>query len=343
MKLKESNIRWIGILGIGLLLPLVVELGDGTYPYQHTALVATIYSFFFWQGCAIIIFGFRRWFPHYKDTQRRIIYTFFLISIYTFLGGIIVDTILFSLGVKDESCLFLPFPNFLLEFRRDFILTFTVSTIYETTYFFGKWKEALVEAEQLKNQHIRSQFEVLKNQVSPHFLFNSLNTLITIIPEDPEAAVKFTENLSRVYRYILQNKDKELVSLETELEFIRSYVFLLKMRFGENLHVHYQIKEELLNHHVAPLTLQMLVENAIKHNIISREKPLHIDIYVENNQSVIVSNNLQRKNQVRSSTKIGLDNIIKRYKYLSDQAVDIITTASSFMVALPLIKLDEHS
>ncbi|MEO1651911.1 MAG: histidine kinase, partial [Bacteroidota bacterium] len=241
-QLKEKHARWFGILAIGLILPLVVQLGDGSSSYLHLAFVASIYSFFFWQGLILIIFGLRRSLPNYKDTQRRIIYSFLLLVIYTFLGGIVVDTILYSVNIKDQSCLRLPFSAFLQEFRRDFIITFTVSTIYETTYFFGKWKEALVQTEQLKNQHIRSQFEVLKNQVSPHFLFNSLNTLITLIPENPDSAVKFTENLSRVYRYILQFKDKELVSLATELEFIRSYVFLLKMRFGENLHIHYQIK-----------------------------------------------------------------------------------------------------
>ncbi|NJO00257.1 MAG: histidine kinase [Bacteroidia bacterium] len=298
--------------------------------------MTTLHTFAFWQGNALILLRLRRIFQDYNYTHIRIFYTILAASAYTIVASYGLTCILYMIGANDGSCLELQ--NFVNKLRMDFALTALVGTIYESTYFFQKWKQSMVEAEKLKSQHIQSQFEVLKNQVSPHFLFNSLNTLITIIPENPELAVEFTEKLSKVYRYILQNKDKELVPLSTELSFVKSYVFLLKIRFGDNLTVNYDIDTTYLNDYVAPLTLQMLVENAIKHNIISVDKPLQIHIYVENGTSVIVKNNLQLKTLIHSSTKVGLNNIKQRYYYLSHQAVDIITTTQNFLVALPLIK-----
>lgn len=341
MKVKEKYVRWLGIPVMGFILPLVLDLQENDEPYWASALIATTHVFIFWQGNCQILFALRKIYPSYKDTQRRIFYTIIFALVYTFFAGLLLAHSLSWIGQVDATCLDPTHPEFYKKMLLNISLTSMVGTIYESSYFFGRWKETLIEAEQLKIQHIRSQFEVLKNQVSPHFLFNSLNTLISIIPENPDLAIEFTEKLSKVYRYILQNKDKELVELKNELAFTQSYIFLLKIRFGDNLKVNYKIKEEYKYHFVAPLTLQMLVENAIKHNIISRDKPLTIDIYVENGNSIIVRNNLQIKNVVKQSTKVGLENIIKRYKYLSNQAVDVISTAGNFIVALPLIRLSD--
>ena len=170
-----------------------------------------------------------------------------------------------------------------------------VTLSYEAFYFFDKGNEQFRLNEQLKNQQIRTQYEVLQNQMSPHFLFNSLNTLTSIIPENADAAVAFTERLSDVYRYILQNKDRELVTLQEEIAFVKSYMFLLHMRYPDNLTVDFNIEERYYDLTIPPLTIQMLAENAIKHNVVSKSKPLNIDIYIENGKSVVVKNNLQRK------------------------------------------------
>ena len=341
MKIKEKYARWFGIPALAFLLPLIINIRDDGETYLQASTIALLYCFTFWQGNCYILFALRKVFPSYKDTNRRIAYTIFFASIYTILAGIIINNILYQFDLVTISCIDPSYSRFYEKMQMNMAITGMVGTIYESTYFFNRWKKAIIEAEQLKIQHIRSQFEVLKNQVSPHFLFNSLNTLISIIPETPDLAVEFTEKLSKVYRYILQNKDKELVELEQELIFTKSYIFLLKIRFGENLKINYKVKDEFLQHLVAPLTLQMLVENAIKHNIISKAKPLTIDIYVENGNSITVRNNLQIKNVVRQSTKVGLENIIKRYKYLSNQAVDVISTTGNFIVSLPLIKLSD--
>ncbi|MEM7299383.1 MAG: histidine kinase, partial [Bacteroidota bacterium] len=205
--------------------------------------------------------------------------------------------------------------------------------------FFDQWHHSIKINEALKNQQIRTQFEVLQNQMSPHFLFNSLNTLTTLIAEDSNVAISFTERLSEVYRYILQNKEKEVVKLGEELDFVANYVFLLKIRYPENLQVEWKVDDKYLDNSIAPLTIQILVENAIKHNVISKTKPLLIEIYVENGKSIVVKNNLQKKKTIEKSTKTGLANIHKRYEYFGKQNIDVITTAENFMVAVPLLNI----
>ncbi|MEL7002261.1 MAG: histidine kinase, partial [Bacteroidota bacterium] len=222
---------------------------------------------------------------------------------------------------------------------QNMIAAFVVGSVYENVYFFEQWHKTIRLNEELKNQQIRTQFEVLQNQMSPHFLFNSLNTLTTLIAEDQNIAIEFTEKLSEVYRYILQNREKELIELKDELAFVEAYVFLLKMRYPENLHVEFNVDNQYLPRHIAPLTIQMLVENAIKHNVVSKANPLFIEIYVENGRSIIVKNNLQQKKVIAKSTKTGLSNIRKRYQYFGKEGVDVITTAHNFMVAIPLLNV----
>ena len=233
--------------------------------------------------------------------------------------------------------------NALLEHKFSALVAAAViGAVYECVFFFEKWKDTIKQNEALKNQQIRTQFEVLQNQMSPHFLFNSLNTLTTLIAESQDTAIEFTEKLSEVYRYILMNKEKELIPLREELAFSRSYVYLLQMRYPENLMVNFRVEEPALRQHIAPLTIQMLIENCIKHNIISRSQPLIIDVYVDNGKSIIIRNNLQKKKALEKSTKTGLENIKKRYQYLGERKIDIIVTYDSFMVAIPLIEVVEH-
>jgi LytS/YehU family sensor histidine kinase len=219
------------------------------------------------------------------------------------------------------------------------IFSFSLCAIYEGVYIYQKLQESVLEAQKFQTEHIKSQFEVLKNQIDPHFLFNSLNTLASIITEKPHMAVDFAEKLSQVYRYILQNKDKEVVALETEINFVKSYVFLLQTRFEQNLIVNFEVGEAYLNQCIPPLSLQILVENAIKHNVVSQAKPLRVDIFIDRETSIVVRNNLQPKRHITTSNKIGLDNIIKRYQYLTNQSVEILPTPQDFKVALPLLSV----
>ena len=189
----------------------------------------------------------------------------------------------------------------------------------------------------MQEENIISQFETLKSQINPHFLFNSLNVLSSLIYIDKDKASKFVRQLSKVYRYILDSKDRELITLEDELPFIESYIFLLKTRFDKNLIVNQDLPVDKQHHKIAPMVLQLLIENAIKHNIISKTKPLTIDISVIDNKYLQIKNNLQLKTSTEITSQIGLKNIQKRYEYLCNKKIDIKQTEEYFTVRIPLI------
>ncbi|GAB4229558.1 MAG: hypothetical protein Tsb0034_01180 [Ekhidna sp.] len=335
MKLKEIHVRAIGIP----IVALIADLTDGDHmaelPFWYTYFIALCFTTVYWSGAYFIIFRFRRIFPEISKTGRRLFLTALAIIFWMTVGGIPIKLIfgiceLSEIFTASEHTQYLPF---------NLVTATVISLGYEAFYFFDKWKEQFRLNEQLKNQQIRTQYEVLQNQMSPHFLFNSLNTLTTLIPEDSEVAVSFTEKLSEVYRYILKNKERELVRLDEELEFVKSYLFLLRMRYPDNLTFDLNIDPKFFGLTIPPLTLQMLVENAIKHNVVSKSKPLHIQVYIENGKSIIVRNNLQKKQTLDNSTKTGLQNIRKRYEILGNREIDVMMSASSYMVAVPLIDL----
>ena len=217
------------------------------------------------------------------------------------------------------------------------VLNFVLVAITEGIFFFQQWKQSAVEAEQFKKESIKAQFETLKNQVNPHFLFNSLNTLSGLIDMDKELSKGFIDNLSQVYRYVLQNKDEELVTLKTEHNFIQAFIQLLKKRHGDRIDFEFDIQKEDLKKNIPPMSLQLLVENAVKHNIASRKKPLKI-IISSDGQSLKVQNNLQKK-KVLNSTGIGLNNIRNRYQFLTDRSIEIIENENTFEVKIPLIEV----
>jgi LytS/YehU family sensor histidine kinase len=197
-------------------------------------------------------------------------------------------------------------------------------------------KQTVEEREMLKRESLKAQLDALKTQVNPHFLFNNLNTLSALIPENPKQAINFVQQLSKVYRHILEVRDEQSISLNEELEVMKAYAFLLKTRFGNNLEIKIEIPAEKMISHIVPLSLQILMENAIKHNIVSSEKPLHIEVSTISGR-LVVSNTLQRKNQLSESTGIGLDNIRNRYKLLSNRLVEVKQNNSNFIVSIPLL------
>lgn len=215
-------------------------------------------------------------------------------------------------------------------------ITLLVNTIFAAITFFYSWKRSVNEKEALKREGLTAEFETLKSQINPHFLFNSLNTLTNLIEENQAMATEFVQQLAGVYRYVLTQKDKDLVTLREELNFVSSYIYLNQIRFGENLKIEMQAEPKLLDKKLVTLSLQMLIENAIKHNIISALHPLTIRIETSANK-VIVSNTLQRKTVMHESNGIGLNNIVHRYSLLTKQEVEITDDGIQFIVALPLI------
>lgn len=188
----------------------------------------------------------------------------------------------------------------------------------------------------LEKERAESQLEAIKAQINPHFLFNSFNTLVAIIEDDQELAVEYVENLSDFYRSILQYRDKEIIPIKEELEIVEKYGFLLKKRFGDNFNMNIQVNGEPI--YVAPFTLQVLIENAIKHNVISAKKPLHITITVEEGEFVVVKNNLQKKKEKPKSTAFGLESIAQRYQLMVNKSIEVLETGSEFIVKIPVIK-----
>ncbi len=220
-----------------------------------------------------------------------------------------------------------------------FRINLFLNTLNAIFYLVQQVRTTQVEAERFKKVSAQAQFQSLKNQVNPHFLFNSLNVLATLVYKDPEASTEFIEQMANVYRYVLKQYDKELVDLRSELEFIQSYVYLLEKRFGQGLRVEIEVPEALLDYYIVPVALQMLFENAIKHNVSSRNRPLVIRVTADSSPALTVVNNYQPKTEKEPSTLIGLDNISRRYEFVSKRPVVVTQTEDCFGVALPLIHL----
>ncbi len=214
-----------------------------------------------------------------------------------------------------------------------FILTYNLS---EFGYFLNeRYRKSLAEVEKFRKENAEYQFEMLKLQLNPHFLFNSLNTLSSLVYEDSAKASEFIRRLSDVYRYVLDNRTKELVPLREEMDFIHAFAFLQGLRFQGMIDFRFEISEGSLNQNIAPMTLQLLVENAVKHNVASARQPLVISI-VSGGGNITVSNNYQPKAE-QPGTGVGLKNITSRYAFLTERKVEIVNEESIFKVVIPLI------
>ena len=216
------------------------------------------------------------------------------------------------------------------------VFTFVVLLIVHFIYLYKWYQENKLKEQKVIAGNASAKFESLKNQIDPHFLFNSLNVLSSLIEENPDNAQKFTTSLSKIYRYVLEQKDKELVLVEEELAFAKTYMNLLKMRFENS--ISYELPSEYDNSEarVVPLSLQLLLENTIKHNSASEQKPLHIKIYVENNY-LVIQNNLQKKEVLQERKGVGLQNIVARYALISERKVLIDENESDFKVFIPIL------
>ena len=216
------------------------------------------------------------------------------------------------------------------------LITFVVSLFFHAIYFYKRWQEKRVKEQKIIAGSASARFDALKNQLDPHFLFNSLNVLTSLIDEDPKQAQRFTTSLSKVYRYVLEQKNKDLVTVEEELAFARTYVRLLKMRFEDGLH--FEIPDSVSNPEakIVPLSLQLLLENAVKHNVVTSSRPLALKVFEEGDR-LVVSNNLQEKQVIKKSSGVGLQNIQQRYRILSNRDVLIEKSESDFEVRLPIL------
>lgn len=216
-------------------------------------------------------------------------------------------------------------------------LTMIATPMWEAEYTFKQWKESVAEKEKLQQLTLQHEFDTLKSQVNPHFLFNCFNTLSSLISEDRKQAEVFLDELSKVYRYLLRNNENGLSSLQTEIKFIQSYYQLLRTRHGEAVQLSIEIDKKYDHYLLPSLSLQMLIENAVKHNVLSKNKPLMIDIFTTTGNKLVVSNNLQQRTINVPSNKIGLENIKTKYELLGCNGFHVLKDQKTFSVVLPLI------
>jgi hypothetical protein len=318
-------------------------------------VMALIQGYFMCPRCAtdpkrftlVVLFTFLMWVLLWKGNSFLSVQLSKRISWIDFPVKRFVVGMLITVGYTVGSMMLLMFvfeEGFNFGFGRGYIytiygsviVTIIISFFLHAKEFLRFWREATVEKEKYQKESIAARYESLKNQVNPHFLFNSLNALSNLVYEDQDKAVKFIKQLSEVYRYVLDTRDREVVPLKEELDFLNSYVFLQQIRFGNKLKIEIDLPNQDVS--ITPLALQMLIENSIKHNVISEDDPLLIRVF-EENDSIVVENNLQKKQTLgEPSAGVGLENICKRYELLTDKKVAISEQDGKFVVKLPLLK-----
>ncbi|WP_372644026.1 sensor histidine kinase [Ancylomarina sp.] len=303
--------------------------------FYASIIISVMYCFGLAMGCSMIS-TFLDWKYNWQTQgKKRLVLGIVITVVYVVTVVLLID---YYLLVKLKN---IPFEHFFKGRYLWMHLFYIVLSLGIATFFHAKGsmqelKIALTQKALLENQNIASQYEALKNQVDPHFLFNSLNVLSSLVDENPATAQKFISRLSHIYRYVLDQKDKELVSLEEELNFADQYIFLQKIRFEKGVTLNTHINYASNNYLTIPLALQILLENIFKHNAISDEKPIFIKIETQGD-FLIVSNTINKKNTIQRSHNLGLENIKARYKYFTDTDVIIEETPEQFCVKLPLI------
>ena len=300
------------IFGMYLLYSAVIGL-------SNIAVVVILDKFFAWD----------------TEPQKRAIYGIIGAILVTMLC-ILLIRITTVMGFQGQSWNYFVIHESVLTYTFTFLLSMVIVLGFYSYYFFKEISQKAIQKHQVVAKTESAKFEGLKSQIDPHFLFNSLNVLTSLIGENPPKAEQFTTHLSQIYRYVLEQKDKDLVPLEEELRFARIYMELLKMRF-ENA-IQYQLPETLTksNYKILPLSLQLVLENAVKHNTISEEQPLRIEIKEEDGY-LIVRNNLNEKRIMRKGTGVGLKNINERYALLTHKKMSIQKEETHFVISLPLL------
>ncbi len=343
---KEKRIKYLAFNDIWFMLAGIVVLSfitdflfsNGSFtrlPLLEALInwsVSLMFSTVNWLVMRSILIELRKKYPSLRDNKKRIP-LFFLSIVLTvmsvdFAGSTILGFV-FGSNYNHPLRLKLIVPIILIS-------TMTMA-IYEAIYYYIRLKQSIREEEQAKRAIVQAQLDTLRNQAQPHFFFNTLNTLRDIIDQNTkEEAKEFVNRLSEVYRFILESGNANLIELREELKFAEAYVHIQKERFGSNLQVQMDISENVKNKLVIPMSLQLLLENAVKHNVISRAKPLLVNV-VANDSSLNVSNKIQPKSTKLPTTKLGLKNIEKRYSLISNKEIQISKVDGCFNVHLPLL------
>ena len=321
------------------------------FPFMKNLIfigVTFLYAIYFWESLAFVNKKLYKYYSFEKGIGNRltlqIIFSMLIVlPVQVLVMGFFLWFIpeqldqLLIVAVKLEEFIFIS------TFLVNLILIIAIVLGYFGVYYFKQWKKTIIQSERLakekalmQKEWASVQFTNLQNQLNPHFFFNSITSLQSLIYENQELAAQFLQQLSKVYRYILQNKSSNLVSIATELSFIEQYVYLLKTRFQSCLEINIDIDKSAVQHKIVPVTLQVLIENAIKHNRMTDEEPLRLNI-ISNGRYLIIENNKQLKRQIENSNKVGLENMKLLYNYLSETKLVVEDLEHKFSVKVPLL------
>ncbi len=336
----DRKLLLFGIPILAAAVPLIffdVSVENYLVMFHQELPEGIIYTSAFWFWNRYLLISLRKKYDVLTQSVRRFTLQVLIIIITAPLISIAI-TYLLDIFYANTGLVDLCDPTLVQGMASTYFLTVSVMLLYDTIYFFHKYKEAIMEKEWIQQAHIQSQLDNLRNQINPHFLFNSMNTLMNLIPEEGERARKYLSKLSTFYRYAVSKQEEATVPVDLELDNAKVYVELLQERFGKSLAI--QMPDHVrTTKHTLPLSLQLLIENAIKHNIVSKSKPLHIQVlFSKDNKYLIVRNNIQRKIQSVESTGMGLDNIKKRIAFFTEDLLIVSTHDNNFEVRIPLIE-----
>ena len=345
MKIKNF-IQLLSVAGVLGTLMFIAFVKDKTIAGFFTSLlISFVYTLFIGAGNMFINNYFNKFLPWFAVSKWKVVLRVVLIVIINVILCYVCSYIHFVLITKGASTEEFFSEKYNFTHWSTINIALLVSAFLHAKDFMQKLhianKKEVVE-QQIIASSANAQFESLKNQLDPHFLFNSLNVLSAIIEENPQQAQKFTNDMSKIYRYVLDQKDKELVTVEEEIDFARTYANLLKTRFEDSVNFSFEVSDEVLNHYVVPLSLQLLLENAIKHNFATDQKPLFIKIYSENG-ILAVENNLQQREVLREREGIGISNIVNRYSLISNRNVFIEKSDDYYKVKIPILSQKIYS
>jgi len=330
---REILIRIAGITLFSAVTVLIVpEYTQGGSTFLKAFLISLIRTALIWNGSIYIIqFAVNRY-SIFKETTMLIVVQVVTLTLFVLLVefgeiwaiGKFLNT---TMSGSDKTTLII----------GALLVTFMISSIYASVAFFVQWKENLLRSQALEKANLEAQYDTLRNQVNPLFLFNSLNTLLMLVNDNPVAS-RYVESISEIMRYMLQSSDKVAVLLREELKIARDFVFIQKSRFGEKLLVEFDVPEKYFHYAIPPLALQMLLENAIKHNVVSKEDPLKVKVYTQDNLFIVIENTVKPKIDKDPSTGVGLGNIRNRYIHLTGRDIIVKEENSRFRVMLPLFE-----
>jgi two-component system LytT family sensor kinase len=289
---------------------------------------------FLWYGNVAIDQWLNKHIPWIKQSQKRLILQITYNTLFTTITLFIMMYLIHQVKFGDGRVIN---RKMVETFVPALCITYVVLAILISRQFFGALKDSMLEVERFKSESINAQMQNLKSQLNPHFLFNNLSVLTSLVQKDQDKAVDFINELSKVYRYVLENKTSELVPLNEELLFLDHYMYLLKIRFGNNVIFNVNIDASKKNTLLPPMCLQVLVENTIQHNEASQATPLQVNIHTQG-YTLIIENKVQPRTDSAMSSNMGLKNIQSRYAYLTDEKIEIIHDTNVFKIILPLIK-----